>query len=91
MSNKKETPVSWYNQKIKTFELWVETKQITWNEYHTRKNKISTKALQMEAIKQQKYDEMINVLEKASDSLYIADSVFRFEIEQVIKEAKELC
>jgi hypothetical protein len=90
MSNKKETPVSWYNQKIKTFELWVETKQITWNEYHTRKNKISTKALQMESQKQQKYDEMLAMLEDILEAQKSGEVFHSYKIEQLIKEAKEL-
>jgi hypothetical protein len=88
MSNNKQTPVRWYNQKIKTFELWVETKQITWNEYHTRKNKISTKALEMESKKQQKYDEMLAMLEICKRRTSSFD--LHQEIEQLIKEAKEL-
>ena len=31
------TAVEWYNSKIKVFENWVETKQISWKEYHKEK------------------------------------------------------
>jgi hypothetical protein len=76
MSNKQETPVRWL------VDEYHNSGDLTWTDFN--------KALEMESKKQQKYDEMINVLERASDSLYIADSFFRFEIEQLIKEAKEL-
>lgn len=45
---KQKTAVEWYNSKIKTIEFWVETKQITWKEYHKEKDKIITQAKQME-------------------------------------------
>jgi hypothetical protein len=79
MNNKKETPVSWVVDKL-----------FSDNEIFGVPEGLLEHALQMEAKKQQKYDEMINVLERALDDLYIADSFFQFEIEQLIKEAKEL-
>jgi hypothetical protein len=82
MRNKEETPVSWLDGMIGKMEQ--HGADLPALRVHI------DKALQLESQKQQKYDEMINVLERASDALYIADSFFRFEIEQLIKEAKEL-
>jgi len=49
MSNEKEqTAVEWYIEKITRLEFWVETKQITWKEYHKEKNKLIQQALEME-------------------------------------------
>ena len=86
MSNKKETPVSWL-----VFEL----SKVGYlpdglpTDIHNR-------ALQMEAQKQQKYDEMLAMLEvcfrftKRVQAPATSALVLRNEIEQLIKEAKEL-
>jgi hypothetical protein len=89
MSNKKETPVSWLMEQILELPLDEGT-----NAAHLKKhvNKVTVfdYALQMESKKQQKYDEMLAMLEKASDALTSSDAYLRKEIEQLIKEAKEL-
>jgi len=43
-----KTAVEWYELKIKNIEFWVETKQITWKEYHKEKNKLLEQAKEME-------------------------------------------
>jgi len=43
-----KTAVEWYELKIKCIEFWVETKQITWKEYHKEKNKLIEQAKEME-------------------------------------------
>jgi hypothetical protein len=48
MSNdKKQTGVEWYISKIRRLEFWVETKQITWKEYHKEKDKLLEQAKTM--------------------------------------------
>ena len=76
MSNKKETPVSWLQSEIDNKDMgeipmWI--------------YEFINHALQMESQKQQKYDEMLAMLERFLDREYL----FR-EMEQLIKEAKEL-
>jgi hypothetical protein len=75
MSNKKETPVSWL-----VFEL----SKVGYLPDGLPTD-IHNKALEMESKKQQKYDEMLAMLERFLDREYL----FR-EMEQLIKEAKEL-
>jgi 23S rRNA pseudoU1915 N3-methylase RlmH len=48
MDNKQQTAVEWFNSKIKQLEFWVETKQITWKEYHKEKDKSIEQAKEME-------------------------------------------
>ena len=49
MSNDKtQTGVEWYISKIRRLEFWVETKQITWKEYHKEKDKLLEQAKEME-------------------------------------------
>jgi hypothetical protein len=76
MSNKKETPVSWLRDKLfQDFGF-------------AFSDNIANEALEMESKKQQKYDEMMAMLEickQTTNSRQIHD-----EIEQLIKEAKEL-
>jgi hypothetical protein len=80
MSNKKETPVSWLVQRI------VDRQNGVINEFPIYSlDQIFEQALQMESQKQQKYDEMLAMLERFLDREYL----FR-EMEQLIKEAKEL-
>jgi hypothetical protein len=76
MSNKKETPVSWLQSEIDNKDMgeipmWI--------------YEFINHALQMESKKQQKYHEMLAMLERFLDREYL----FR-EMEQLIKEAKEL-
>jgi hypothetical protein len=78
MSNKKETPVSWLMDKLfQDFGV-------------AFPDNIGNRALQMESQKQQKYDEMLAMLEEAERTLR---EVFDCDTEkalQLIKEAKEL-
>jgi hypothetical protein len=46
-NNKQQTAVEWFNSKIKQLEFWVETRQITWKEYHKEKNKLFEQAKEM--------------------------------------------
>jgi hypothetical protein len=48
MSNKQQTALEWYISKITRLEFWVETKQITWKEYHKEKDKLLEQAREME-------------------------------------------
>jgi hypothetical protein len=73
MSNKKETPVNWL---VEQFALTSDPTFI---------KVVTEHALEMESKKQQKYDEMLAMLERFLDREYL----FR-EMEQLIKEAKEL-
>jgi hypothetical protein len=64
-NNKQQTAVEWFNSKIKQLEFWVETKQITWEEYHKEKDKLIEQAKEME--KEQKantWNNAINAVEK---------------------------
>jgi hypothetical protein len=82
MSNKKQTPVSWLME-----------------EYYNLEGKLTRLsfeiALQMESKKQQKYDEMLAMLERIKKfydikAIHEDEYQLRYEIEQLIKEAKEL-
>jgi hypothetical protein len=73
MSNKKETPVSWFAMITKELG-YVSEAQLN-------------HALEMESKKQQKYNEMLGMLEKL---VYEEDFVGSQAIKQLIKEAKEL-
>jgi len=42
-----QTAVEFYNSKIKLFESWVETKQISWKEYHKEKDNLIEQAKEM--------------------------------------------
>jgi hypothetical protein len=82
MSNKKETPVSWLMDKLKFID------KNSYNELYEHFDH----ALQMESQKQQKYDEMLAMLEgiiAAKDFGLLHQADFTL-IEQLIKEAKEL-
>jgi hypothetical protein len=86
MSNKQETPVSWLMEEI-TYDngygerhaSFIETVDLF--EYFD-------KALQMESQKQQKYDEMLGMLEVCKRRTSSFD--LHQDLEQLIKEAKEL-
>lgn len=43
-----KTAIEWYNSKIKIVECWVETKQITWKEYHKERDRLIEQAKEME-------------------------------------------
>jgi hypothetical protein len=77
MSNKKETPVSWLVDKLKFID------KNSYNELYEHFDH----ALQMESQKQQKYDEMLAMLEVCKQATSSFD--MHQEIEQLIKEAKE--
>ena len=47
-NNKQQTAVEWFDSKIKQLEFWVETRQITWKEYHKEKDKLIEQAKEME-------------------------------------------
>jgi hypothetical protein len=74
MKNKKETPVSWLVKNTVMF------KDIWYDEIKT--------ALQMESKKQQKYDEMLVMLEVCKQATSSFD--MHQDLEKLIKEAKEL-
>jgi hypothetical protein len=81
MSNKKETPVSWLELEIKKFY------SVITREYLLI---LINQALEMESKKQQKYDEMLAMLEAfalMSEVIGMGKSIMA---EQLIKEAKEL-
>jgi hypothetical protein len=78
MSNKKETPVSWLMNKLfQDFGV-------------AFPDNIGNRALEMESKKQQKYDEMLEMLEAfalMSEVIGMGKSIMA---EKLIKEAKEL-
>jgi hypothetical protein len=80
MSNKKETAVEYLVEQLIPKALSVEQR------YHI------IKALEMESKKQQKYDEMLAMLEKIIKEHESDTSSWTtiLEIKQLIKEAKEL-
>ena len=77
MNNKKETPVSLVVEEIKCRGLT--TKELVKSFDH---------ALEMEAKKQQKYDEMLAMLDVCKQATSSFD--IHRDLEQLIKEAKEL-
>jgi hypothetical protein len=74
MSNKKETPVSWM---VEQFNLQAYAPHVN-------------HALEMESQKQQKYDEMLAMLESCVLALEQMEMKEPVGITQLIKEAKEL-
>jgi hypothetical protein len=88
MSNKKQTPVSWLVEQVKS-------KEFTNDMYSWHKEEVFRKALEMESKKQQKYDEMIEMLDECLN--IVGDVPLGSEMsewyknaKQLIKEAKEL-
>jgi hypothetical protein len=86
MSNKQETPVSWLVDKL-----------FSDNEIFGVPEKLLNHALEMESKKQQKYDEMLEMLEKRFECLdslelniYSQEFIEYCKLKQLIKEAKEL-
>jgi hypothetical protein len=81
MSNKEETPVSWLLNEFQEGHKDFGGLNLEWlKRFET--------ALQMESQKQQKYDEMLAMLEickERTTSIIMYD-----ELEQLIKQAKEL-
>jgi hypothetical protein len=78
MSNKKETPVSWLIEQLSNYDsklIELFCKEID-------------QALEMESKKQQKYDEMLAMLEKIIK--YSLTRAIEAEAEQLIEEAKKL-
>jgi hypothetical protein len=87
MSNKKETPVSWLFKEIEKDILGLE---------YDYSIELQT-ALEMESKKQQKYDEMLSMLEERFEyldslelNLYSQEFIEYCRLKQLIKEAKEL-
>ena len=78
MSNKKETPVSWL---VDQFDLRPDSKYI---------KVVIDEALEMESKKQQKYDEMLAMLESCVLAFKQMGMKEPVGITQLIKEAKEL-
>jgi hypothetical protein len=74
MSNKKETPVSWLVEQYN-------------RDGFLSKSEIN-QAIQMESQKQQKYDEMLGMLEVIME--YEQSRAIQVKVEQLIKDAKEL-
>jgi hypothetical protein len=81
MSDKKETAVSWLVEQVKS-------KEFTNDMYCWHKEEVFRKALEMESKKQQKYDEMLEMLEKIIK--YSLTRNIEAEAEQLIEEAKKL-
>ena len=81
------TPVSWLMEEI-TYDDGYGERMCSFIEC-VGLSEYFDKALQMEALKQQKYDEMVKMLNKASDALCSADADLRKEIEQLITEANK--
>ena len=77
MSNKKETPVRWL------MDEYHNSGDLTWTDFDH--------ALQMESQKQQKYDEMLAMLESCVLAFEQMGMKKPVGITQLIKEAKELC
>jgi hypothetical protein len=69
-----KTAVEWYELKIKNIEFWVETKQITWKEYHKEKNKLLNQAKEMEK-------------ERIENSFYYGVELTKIRVESIIDEA----
>ena len=80
MSNKKETPVSWLVEQFKKDIIGLEF------DYKEEINQ----ALEMESKKQQKYDEMIEMLEVIVLAFEHIGMEKPMSLTEVIKEAKEL-
>jgi hypothetical protein len=84
MSNKKETPVSWLVEQLKS-------KEFTNDMYSWHKEEVFKKALEMEFKKQQKYDEMLAMLEELINLHELGHEIGQYDkAKQLIKEAKEL-
>jgi hypothetical protein len=78
MSNKKETPVSWLMEEYYNLEG-----KLTRLSFET--------ALEMESKKQQKYDEMLAMLEELINLHELGHEIGQYDkARQLIKEAKEL-
>ena len=87
MSNKKETPVSWLVSELIEYNLM--------HKDVLPSHPIFEKALEMESKKQQKYDEMLAMLEELihafdGENLHSYQEGRLEEAEQLIKESKEL-
>jgi hypothetical protein len=88
MSNKKETAVSWLVQRL--IDRQNQKDNPNFRHLFTL-DQIFDQALQMESKKQQKYDEMLAMLEKVAPTLERYREVEQYkEVIQLLKEAKEL-
>jgi len=86
MSNKKETPVRWLVQKI--IDRQNQKDNPNFRHLFTL-DQIFDQALEMESKKQQKYDEMLAMLERVVN-YELTPIVMRNQTKELIKEAKEL-
>jgi phosphoenolpyruvate carboxylase len=82
MSNKKETPVSWLKHSIEDLIANDIGSQVKF------KNKV-IHALEMESKKQQKYDELLAMLERVVKH-ELTPIVMRNQTKELIEEAKKL-
>jgi spermidine synthase len=85
-----KTAVEWYSQQHLKLLIKLENKELSIGEYAVQHQEIYNHALEMESKKQQKYDEMLAMLEAfalMSDVIGMGKSIMA---EQLIKEAKEL-
>jgi len=84
MSNKKQTPVNWLVEQVKS-------KEFTNDMYSWHKEEVFRDALQMESKKQQKCDEMLAMLEELINLHELGHEIGQYDkAKQLIKEAKEL-
>jgi UDP-N-acetyl-D-mannosaminuronate dehydrogenase len=83
MSDKKETPVSWLVEQVKS-------KEFTNDMYSWHKEEVFKKALEMESKKQQKYDEMLEMLIAVVLAFEHKGMGKPTSLTELIKKAKEL-
>ena len=86
MSNKKETPVSWLVKEISRDRVGRAIITTFLKEFEQAK--------EMEDLKQQKYDEMVDFINRVSGEMlrndFVLDEKWYEQARQLIKEAKEL-
>lgn len=83
-----KTAVEWYELKIKNIEFWVETKQITWKEYHKEKNKLLNQAKEMEKEQSnakiqkaiEKFEELQSKASSLKDVIYLGGVLSALEV-----------
>jgi hypothetical protein len=91
MSDKKETPVSWLAEQIERFHEWKLKPIYDENCFdEIELSKAIRTSLEMESKKQQKYDEMIEMLEVIVLAFEHIGMEKPMSLTEVIKEAKEL-
>jgi hypothetical protein len=75
------TAVEWYSSKITKLEFWVETKQISWKEYHIGKDKLIEQAKAIEK-EQKKGDYEIGYLNGALGKAIDGEKYYKETYEQ---------